>query len=212
MCIVNWLAEGCQIIGKGEQLFCTYCRTVLLHCSSSVIQIMAQWWSLINMQYWAGPLIYKTCAVQSNAKWHLPSINTQDPQKFYLNVMRWIETNVTSLPEYRQSCHGATYRKIKDKHNKTGEGRKKWPFLDAMDAVLGDRPSRFSRITCIIYYILHVECYTCIARQQHHRIAVNWFRYRWQGHVAKLSTVVSSGLCVYVWMCERECVCMCVRV
>lgn len=34
-----------------------------------------------------------------------------------------------------------TYRKIKDKHNKIGDGRKKWPFLDTMDAVLGDRPS-----------------------------------------------------------------------
>ena len=34
-----------------------------------------------------------------------------------------------------------TYRKIKDKHGKTGEGRKKWPFLEAMDLVLGDKPS-----------------------------------------------------------------------
>ena len=26
-----------------------------------------------------------------------------------------------------------TYRKIRDKNGKTGEGRKKWPFLEAMD-------------------------------------------------------------------------------
>ena len=34
-----------------------------------------------------------------------------------------------------------TYRKIKDKHSKTGVGRKKWLFLEAMDTVLGDKPS-----------------------------------------------------------------------
>ena len=33
------------------------------------------------------------------------------------------------------------YRKIKDKHGKTGEGRSNWVFLDAMDMVLGDKPS-----------------------------------------------------------------------
>lgn len=33
------------------------------------------------------------------------------------------------------------YRKVKDTHNKTGEGRKKWKFLEAMDAVLADKPS-----------------------------------------------------------------------
>lgn len=33
------------------------------------------------------------------------------------------------------------YRKIKDKHRITGEGRKKWKFLDAMDNVLADKPS-----------------------------------------------------------------------
>ena len=35
----------------------------------------------------------------------------------------------------------STYRKIKDKHNKTGEGRNKWIFLEAMDTVLADKPS-----------------------------------------------------------------------
>ena len=34
-----------------------------------------------------------------------------------------------------------TYGKTKDKHNKTGWGRKKWLFLDTMDAVLADKPS-----------------------------------------------------------------------
>ena len=34
-----------------------------------------------------------------------------------------------------------TYRAIKDKHGKTGEGRKKWLFFEAMDSVLGDKPA-----------------------------------------------------------------------
>lgn len=33
------------------------------------------------------------------------------------------------------------YRKIKDNHNKTGRGRKNWKFLEAMDAILGHRPT-----------------------------------------------------------------------
>ena len=33
------------------------------------------------------------------------------------------------------------YRAIKDKHGKTGEGRKKWLFLEVMDSVLGDKPA-----------------------------------------------------------------------
>ena len=31
------------------------------------------------------------------------------------------------------------YRKVKDKHYKTGEGRSTWKFFDTMDAVLGHR-------------------------------------------------------------------------
>ena len=33
------------------------------------------------------------------------------------------------------------YRKVKDKHNKTGRGRNSWKYLEAMDAVLGHRPA-----------------------------------------------------------------------
>ena len=33
------------------------------------------------------------------------------------------------------------YRKIKDQHNKTGTGRKKWRFHDALDSVLGNKPA-----------------------------------------------------------------------
>ena len=33
------------------------------------------------------------------------------------------------------------YKKIKDKHGKTGEDRKDWKFLEAMDAVLGHKPA-----------------------------------------------------------------------
>ena len=33
------------------------------------------------------------------------------------------------------------YRKIEDKHNKTGEGHKKWKFLEALDRVLVDKPA-----------------------------------------------------------------------
>ena len=33
------------------------------------------------------------------------------------------------------------YRKVKDKHNKTGESRSNWKFFDTMDAVLGHRPT-----------------------------------------------------------------------
>ena len=33
------------------------------------------------------------------------------------------------------------YRKVQDKHRVTGEGRKKWKFLEAMDNVLADKPS-----------------------------------------------------------------------
>ena len=33
------------------------------------------------------------------------------------------------------------YRKIKDKHGKTGEGRKNWKFLEAVDDVLGHKPA-----------------------------------------------------------------------
>ena len=29
------------------------------------------------------------------------------------------------------------YRKVKDKHNNTGENRSTWKFFDAMDAILG---------------------------------------------------------------------------
>ena len=35
----------------------------------------------------------------------------------------------------------AEYRKIKDGHNQTGTERKHWRFLDALDNVLGDKPS-----------------------------------------------------------------------
>ena len=33
------------------------------------------------------------------------------------------------------------YRKMKDKHNKTGENRNKWECFDATDAILGHRPT-----------------------------------------------------------------------
>ena len=33
------------------------------------------------------------------------------------------------------------YRMMKDKHRKTGEGRKEWKFLNVMDNVLTDKPS-----------------------------------------------------------------------
>ncbi len=33
------------------------------------------------------------------------------------------------------------YRKVKDKHNQSGQNRSKWKFFDAMDAVLGHRPT-----------------------------------------------------------------------
>ena len=33
------------------------------------------------------------------------------------------------------------YRKIKDKHGKTGEGRKDWRLYEAMDEVLGHKPA-----------------------------------------------------------------------
>ena len=33
------------------------------------------------------------------------------------------------------------YRKEKDKHNKTGEGRTNWDYFEAMDAILGHRPA-----------------------------------------------------------------------
>ncbi len=33
------------------------------------------------------------------------------------------------------------YRKVKDGHYKTGTGRNNWRFLDALDAVIGDKPS-----------------------------------------------------------------------
>lgn len=33
------------------------------------------------------------------------------------------------------------YRKVKDKHSKTGQGRNSWKFLQQMDAVLGHRPA-----------------------------------------------------------------------
>ena len=33
------------------------------------------------------------------------------------------------------------YRKIKDKHNKTGQGRKKWKFYEPLDSILGHRPT-----------------------------------------------------------------------
>ena len=35
------------------------------------------------------------------------------------------------------------YKKIKDTHNKTGTGRKKWRFYDSLNEVLGNRP-----VTC----------------------------------------------------------------
>ena len=35
----------------------------------------------------------------------------------------------------------AEYRKVKDQHKKTGQGREKWKFLEAMDAVLADKPA-----------------------------------------------------------------------
>ena len=33
------------------------------------------------------------------------------------------------------------YRKIKDKHNKTGRGRLNWRFFDALNSVLGHKPA-----------------------------------------------------------------------
>lgn len=33
------------------------------------------------------------------------------------------------------------YRKIKNKHNRTGEGRSNWKFFDAMDSILQHRPT-----------------------------------------------------------------------
>ena len=33
------------------------------------------------------------------------------------------------------------YRKIKDKHGKTGEGRSNWKFLKALENVLGEKPT-----------------------------------------------------------------------
>ena len=40
------------------------------------------------------------------------------------------------------------YRKVRDKHNKTGEGRSAWRYFNALDRVLGDRPT--SRPTAIL--------------------------------------------------------------
>ena len=35
----------------------------------------------------------------------------------------------------------ADYRKIRDSHNKTGAGRKKWKFFEAIDVVIGHKPA-----------------------------------------------------------------------
>ena len=39
------------------------------------------------------------------------------------------------------------YKKIKDKHGKTGEGKKKGKLFNAMDEVLGHRPATQPPIT-----------------------------------------------------------------
>ena len=43
------------------------------------------------------------------------------------------------------------YRKVKDKHEKSGSGRKAWKFLDALDAVLGDKPATRPTVVVDIY-------------------------------------------------------------
>ena len=35
----------------------------------------------------------------------------------------------------------ADYRKIRDSHNKTGTGRKKWKFFEVIDVVIGHKPA-----------------------------------------------------------------------
>ena len=33
------------------------------------------------------------------------------------------------------------YRKIKDRHSKTGEGRQEWKFFEVLNDILGDKPA-----------------------------------------------------------------------
>lgn len=66
-------------------------------------------------------------------------------QKIFEKVAR--ELNEAGYERTFQQCRDkikklkGEYKKIKDKHGKTGEDRSDWDYFDAMDAILGNRPA-----------------------------------------------------------------------
>ena len=50
-------------------------------------------------------------------------------------------TDHTSNVEIKLKKLKGEYKKEKDRHEDTGEGRTTWEYFDAMDAILGHRPS-----------------------------------------------------------------------
>lgn len=68
-------------------------------------------------------------------------------EAWFCDVFKCSYVEIRSKPFCTTQCRDKTkklkklYRVIKDKHRKSGEGRKKWLFLEAMDIVLGDKPA-----------------------------------------------------------------------
>lgn len=66
-------------------------------------------------------------------------------QKVFEKVAR--ELNGAGYERTYQQCRDkikklkGEYKKIKDKHGKTGEERSNWDYFDAMDSILGTRPA-----------------------------------------------------------------------
>ena len=66
-------------------------------------------------------------------------------QKIFVRVAR--ELNDAGFERTYQQCRDKIknlkieYKKLKDKHGKTGEDRTDWEYFNVMDAIMGNRPA-----------------------------------------------------------------------
>ena len=97
------------------------------------------------MVYWTDEETFKLIELWGEDTIQVQLEGCKRNKDVYLNISK--QMNEAGYEKTADQCRDkakklkTTYRKIKDKHGKTGEGRKRWVFLEAMDTVLGDKPS-----------------------------------------------------------------------
>ena len=97
------------------------------------------------MATWVDPEVYKLIEIWSEDSIQAQLEGCRRNKEVYEKISRELkdagyERTAEQCREKVKKLKGE-YRKVKDKHNKTGTGRKAWKFLNAMDDVIGDKPT-----------------------------------------------------------------------